>query len=230
MARATAAGETPTFGSRAGAALRRRSQPRGPKRRGPARRSSCATGTPGRERDGGFAICRTHTRQHRGRTVALSIAGATKSLYITNAYFAPDTNFVELLIAAANRGVDVRLLLAGPRTDVRVARRAARARYGRLFAAGVRVFEWQPTSLHAKTFVVDERWSSIGTMNFDNRSLVLNEEVTLMVLDEGFGQCMAAMFRADLERAVEIDRAEFGRRSPAEHVVEWAANLIARVL
>jgi cardiolipin synthase len=164
------------------------------------------------------------------RLLALSIAGATKSLYITNAYFAPDTNFVDLLIAAANRGVDVRLLLAGPRTDVRVARRAARARYERLLAAGVRVFEWQPTSLHAKTFVVDELWSSVGTMNFDNRSLVLNEEVTLMVLDEGFGQCMAAMFRADLERAVEIERGEFSRRSPAEHVVESGANLIARVL
>jgi cardiolipin synthase len=164
------------------------------------------------------------------RFLALSIAGASKSLYITNAYFAPDANFVDLLVAAAKRGVDVRLLLAGPRTDVRLARHAARARYNRLLAAGVRVFEWQPTSLHAKTFVVDERWSSVGTMNFDNRSLVLNDEVTLMVLDDGFGQRMATMFRNDLERAVEITPDAFARRPWTERVLEEGANLIARVL
>jgi len=121
------------------------------------------------------------------RFLALSVAAARKTLYITNPYFAPEDNFVDLLAAAARRGVDVRLLLSGPRTDIRLARRAARARYDRLLAAGVRVFEWQPTALHAKTFVVDELWSSVGTMNFDNRSLVLNEEVTLMVLDPAFG-------------------------------------------
>jgi len=89
---------------------------------------------------------------------------------------------------------------------------------------------WQLTSLHAKTFVVDERWSSVGTMNFDNRSLVLNDEVTLMVLDDGFGQRMATMFRNDLERAVEITPDAFARRPWTERVLEEGANLIARVL
>ncbi|MCI0456448.1 MAG: phospholipase D-like domain-containing protein, partial [Gemmataceae bacterium] len=81
----------------------------------------------------------------------------------TDTYFAPDDNFVELLARAARRGVDVRLL-----------------------AAGVCIYEWQPSTLHAKTFVVDGLRSSVGTMNFDNRSLALNEEVTLMVLDSAF--------------------------------------------
>jgi len=164
------------------------------------------------------------------RFLALSVASARKTLYITNAYFAPEDNFVDLLVAAAGRGVDVRLLLAGPRTDVRLARRAARARYDRLLAAGVRVFEWQPTALHAKSFVVDERWSSVGTMNFDNRSLVLNEEVTLMVLDAGFGQDMNTMFLDDLRHATEITRDEFRKRSWTERVLERGANVVARVL
>jgi cardiolipin synthase len=84
------------------------------------------------------------------RFFALSIAGARTSLYITNSYFAPDRNFVELLTASARRGVDVRILTAGPRTDVKVVRLAGRAWYDTLLAAGVRVYEWQPTTLHAK--------------------------------------------------------------------------------
>jgi cardiolipin synthase len=79
------------------------------------------------------------------RFFALSIAGAQKTLYITNSYFAPDRNFIDLLAAAARRGVDVRILAAGPRTDVNVVRLAGRAWYDTLLAAGVRVYEWQPS-------------------------------------------------------------------------------------
>ena len=115
------------------------------------------------------------------RFYALSIASARKTLYITNSYFAPDRSFVELLAAAARRGVDVRVLTAGPLTDVAVVRLAGRALYDRLLASGVRVYEWRPTTLHAKTFVIDGEWATIGSMNFDNRSLALNDEATLMV-------------------------------------------------
>lgn len=164
------------------------------------------------------------------RFVAMSIAGAQKSLFVTNAYFAPDEHFTELLIDAARRGVDVRLLLAGPRTDVRTARTAGRSRYEQLLAAGVRIWEWQPTTLHSKTFVVDGLWSSIGTMNFDNRSLMLNEEVTLVVLDKDFGQQMDSIFTADLEHSIEITAGEFARRPWLDRVGEWAASLLTRVL
>ncbi|HEX6630428.1 MAG TPA: phospholipase D-like domain-containing protein [Gemmatimonadaceae bacterium] len=164
------------------------------------------------------------------RFLALSIAGARRTLYVTNAYFAPDANFVTLLAEAARRGVDVRLLVAGPRTDIRLARTAGRARYPTLLAAGVRIYEWQPTTLHAKTFVVDGRWSSVGTMNFDNRSLALNDEVTLMVLDPAFGQRMDAIFLDDLRHAVEIRAERFARRPWYEHVAEWGATLVTRLL
>ncbi len=164
------------------------------------------------------------------RFLALSIAGARKTLYITNAYFAPDGNFVSLLLDATRRQVDVRLLLAGPRTDVRLARTAGRARYAKLLAGGVRIYEWEPTSLHAKTFVVDGMWSSIGTMNFDNRSLALNDEVTLSVLDREFGRRMDGIFMDDLRYSVEIVDEKFRDRPWSDRVTEWGASLLTRVL
>jgi cardiolipin synthase len=164
------------------------------------------------------------------RFLALSIAGARSTLYVTNAYFAPDEAFVDMLIAAARRGVDVRLLLAGPRTDVRTARLAGRAHYQRLLDAGVRIWEWAPSTLHAKTFVVDGLWSSIGSMNFDNRSLALNDESTLTVLDSAFGARMNAVFLEDLRYAEAVVAERFGKRAWIQRIGEWGANLITRLL
>jgi cardiolipin synthase A/B len=164
------------------------------------------------------------------RFLAMSIAGARKSLYVTNAYFAPDRSFTALVADAARRGVDVRILVGGASTDVAITRLAARHRYDALLSAGVRVYEYAASTLHAKTFVVDGCWSSIGTMNFDNRSLALNDESTLMVLDEQFGQRMVDLFMEDLSLALEIDLAAFRRRSRIVRIAEWAANLIAPLL
>ena len=164
------------------------------------------------------------------RFYALSIAGARRTLYVTNAYFAPDRSFVELLTAAAKRGVDVRILTAGPRTDVNVVRAAGRAWYDTLLGAGVRIYEWRPTVLHAKTFVVDGQWSTIGSMNFDNRSMALNDESTLMVVDSAIGEQMNRIFLTDLEHADEITLEAFRRRSWFERIAERAANMITRLL
>jgi cardiolipin synthase A/B len=164
------------------------------------------------------------------RFFAISIAGARKTLYITNSYFAPERNFIGLLTDAARRGVDVRILTAGPATDVRTVRLAGRAWYDTLLAAGVRVYEWQPSTLHSKTFVVDGIWSTIGSMNFDNRSLVLNDESNLMVLDRTVGQQMNAIFLDDLRHSVEITGVRFGQRSWFERLTERAAQLITRFL
>jgi cardiolipin synthase A/B len=164
------------------------------------------------------------------RFFALSIAGARKSLYITNSYFAPDRNFIDLLTASARRGVDVRILTAGPRTDVNVVRLAGRAWYDTLLAAGVRVYEWQPTTLHAKTFVVDGQWFTVGSMNFDNRSMALNDEATLMVLDRTGGQEMDRIFLDDLRHAEEITLEVFRRRSWLHRLAEWGANSLTRLL
>ena len=164
------------------------------------------------------------------RFLALSIAGAQRRLYVTNAYFSPDPHFTELLADAAKRGVDVRVLVGGPRTDVRMARQAARARYDQLLSAGVHVYEYQPSTLHAKTMVVDGCWGSVGSMNFDNRSLALNDEATLLVLDPAFGARLEAVFHDDLTRAQAIDLAEFRRRPLYARLAERAANLVTPLL
>jgi len=164
------------------------------------------------------------------RFLAVSIAAARRTLYITSAYFAPDAHFVELLSAAARRGVDVRILTAGPRTDINIVRFAGRASYDTLLAAGVRIYEWQPTTLHAKTFVVDGQWATIGSMNFDNRSLALNDEATLMVLDPAVGAVMDRVFLDDLRHAHEITADTFGRRSWIQRLLERAAGGLTRLL
>lgn len=164
------------------------------------------------------------------RFFALSIAAASKTLYITNSYFAPDRNFIGLLAAAARRGVDVRILTAGPRTDVNLVRLAGRAWYETLLRSGVRVYEWQPTTLHAKTFVVDGEWFTVGSMNFDNRSMALNDEATLMVLDRTLGDEMIRIFLDDLGHAQEITVEAFRARSWLQRIAERGASWLTRLL
>lgn len=164
------------------------------------------------------------------RFFALSIAGARKTLYITNSYFAPERSFIDMLAAAAKRGVDVRILTAGARTDVNIVRDAGREWYATLLDAGVRVYEWQPSTLHAKTFVVDGQWSTIGSMNFDNRSMALNDESTLMILDPTVGRQMDQIFLDDLRYAEEITKPTFQQRSWRARLTERLANLVMRLL
>jgi cardiolipin synthase len=135
-----------------------------------------------------------------------------------------------LLATAARRGVDVRILTAGQRTDVPIVRLAGRAWYDTLLGAGVRLYEWQPTTLHAKTFVVDGEWSTVGSMNFDNRSMALNDEATLMVLDRAIGQHMNRIFLDDLEHAQEITVEAFRTRSWLQRIAEWWASTLRRLL
>jgi cardiolipin synthase len=126
--------------------------------------------------------------------------------------------------------VDVRILTAGPNTDTNFVRMAGRGTYAALLDAGVRVYEWQPTTLHAKTIVIDGEWSAIGSMNFDNRSMALNEESTLMVLDRGVGAQMNRLFLDDLRHATEITAPAFRRRPWRDRLAERSANLLARIL
>jgi cardiolipin synthase A/B len=164
------------------------------------------------------------------RFLALSIAGARKTLYITNSYFVPDQEFREMLIQAAQRGVDVRVITAGDKSDVKTTVFAGRAYYDHLIRNGVHIYEYTPTMMHAKTIVADGEWSSVGSMNFDNRSLAFNNEANLDVLDTTFGAQMDSVFRDDLTHSKQILLPEWERRSPYERVMEWAAEKLWRVL
>ncbi|GJG85880.1 cardiolipin synthase B [Gemmatimonadetes bacterium T265] len=164
------------------------------------------------------------------RYYALSIAGARRRLYITNAYFVPDDDFRRLLVAAAHRGVDVRVLTTGPRSDVKTARWAGRFRYEELLAGGVRIYEYQPSNMHAKTLSADGRWGSVGSMNFDNRSLAFNDETTLLVLDSTVVGGMDRMFLDDLRYSREMTRDEMRHRPWWEKARDGGAALLQRLL
>ena len=164
------------------------------------------------------------------RVLALSIASARRSLYVTNAYFVPHADYVQLLKDAARRGVDVRVLTNSARADVKTTWLAGRSRYESLLAAGVRIYEYLPTTVHAKTLVVDGEWSLISTMNFDNRSLAYNNEVALLVRNQEIGATMDSLFGADLLRASEITLVGFRRRSVTAKLLERAASIVASVL
>jgi cardiolipin synthase len=164
------------------------------------------------------------------RYLALSIAGARKTLYITNAYFIPGLDFRTLLKDAVRRGVDVRVLTASKNTDVKTTWLAGRDYYENLLGGGVRIYEYEAAMMHAKTMVVDGVWSSIGSMNFDNRSMAFNNEANLLVLDTAFGGRMDSVFMHDIAHAKEITLPDFARRAWPEKLVEWGAEKLWRVL
>jgi cardiolipin synthase len=164
------------------------------------------------------------------RFLALSIAGARKSLYISNSYFVPDADFRHLLARAARRGVDVRVLTVSARTDVKTTWYAGRHRYEELLRSGIRVYEYQPTMMHSKTMVVDGVFGAIGSMNFDNRSMAFNNESQLIVVDPDFGHQMDSTFMDDLRFSREITLEAFQRRSAWSKLLETAASILSRLL
>lgn len=164
------------------------------------------------------------------RYLALSIAGARKTLYITNSYFVPNDDFCNLLIEAVKRGVDVRVLTVSAKTDVKTTWYAGRALYERLLLGGVRIYEYQPVMMHAKTIVVDGLFSAIGSMNFDNRSLAFNNEAQVIALDHAVGQRMDSIFTDDLKYSREIKLETFRNRPLTSKVLEWGALKLRRLL
>ncbi|MGZ5338255.1 MAG: phospholipase D-like domain-containing protein, partial [Thermoleophilaceae bacterium] len=118
--------------------------------------------------------------------IYLALASAKKTIELTSAYFVPRPAFTDALVEAAERGVDMRILVPGSHIDKEFVRTAGRAAYDQLLEAGVRLFEYGPTMLHAKSLVIDGDWSCVGSINFDNRSFQLHDEIALCVQSERF--------------------------------------------
>jgi cardiolipin synthase len=160
----------------------------------------------------------------------LAIASARHTIQMTTAYFAPRPMFVEALRAAARRGVDVQIIVPGPHIDKHVVRSAGRAVYAPLLEAGVSIYEYQPTMLHAKTLVIDGRWCSIGSANFDNRSFALNDEATLCVQSTRVTDQLAHAFETDREMSEQITESSWTWRAPHHRIAEAGARLLRREL
>jgi cardiolipin synthase len=166
---------------------------------------------------GGVAILVLDSRPFRGTgeiasALAAIAAAARRRLWITNAYFAPRWRAIARLGEAARRGVDVRILLPG-RSDVPLVRHAGHGHYAALLQRGVRIFEYQPAVLHAKTLVADDFVSLAGSSNLDFRSFHFNAECNIVMLDEETGRTFSERFEQDLEQSIEVTPAVWARRS-----------------
>lgn len=151
------------------------------------------------------------------------VRGARRSIDLTIAYFAPSDVFIGELCRAARRGVHVRLMLPG-RCDVLWVRFAARSFYETLLGAGVEVWERQGAVLHAKTMVIDESVSIVGSLNLDYRSIEYNLELSAVIRSPEFGLQMTALFQHDTHFAERIKLGVWRRRPLRDRIVQWIAS------
>jgi len=159
-----------------------------------------------------------------------AIVGARSRVWLTTAYFAPRRAFVDSLCQAVERGVDVRVLTNGPHIDKQVVREAGHRSYQRLLDCGVRMLEYERTMLHAKTLMVDDQWATVGSINFDNRSFALNDELNISFQDPGLVATLEKHFVQDLEDARELDAASWRARPLVARVREAGGALVRREL
>jgi cardiolipin synthase len=156
----------------------------------------------------------------------VAIAAARREVLIQNPYFAPNDGVVELFAMMVRRGVKVHLMVPGKHTDSPFVRRAGCNLYTALLEAGVRLYEFEPTLLHQKIVVIDQIWSHVGSTNFDARSLALNEEVGVGILDAGVAAELNAAFNEDLRRCTELKLEQWRRRPALDRAYERFAYLL----
>jgi cardiolipin synthase len=162
-------------------------------------------------------------------TLMSAISSAQKSVHITMAYFVPDPAFLEALRQAAQRGVDVSIILPGF-TDSAMVFHAGRSHYRELLDAGVKIYERRDVLLHAKTAVVDDVWSTVGSSNMDWRSFAINHEINAVVLGPDFGGQMERMFQDDVKRSVQITSEDWDDRGVSNRMKEFFSRFAERWL
>jgi cardiolipin synthase len=156
----------------------------------------------------------------------LSFRAARERIFISSSYFIPGRDVRDAIRERARAGVEVRILVPGANTDAKPVRLAGRGYYEELLEAGVRIFEYQPTMMHAKTVAIDGVWSIVGSSNMDARSTEINEENNLAIADSGLAQAIEQGILGDIKRSCEIQLDEFRRRSSLERVKEYACSLL----
>jgi cardiolipin synthase A/B len=156
------------------------------------------------------------------------LAAASKSIYITTPYFLPDTSARNELVRAVKRGVDVRIVVPGHKTDHAMTRSSSRRLYGDVLEAGAKIYEYEPSMIHAKILIIDGLWSVVGSTNFDSRSFGINDEVNIAVLDTGLSERLAKDFWNDVGRSKQITFEQWKKRPHIERASEWFGALLER--
>ena len=162
--------------------------------------------------------------------VYLALAAAKRTIELTSAYFVPRPAFTDALVEAAERGVELRILVPGSHIDKQFVRTAGRAAYDELIGAGIEIYEYCPTMLHAKTLTVDGIWASVGSVNFDNRSFQLHDEVSLCVQSERFAGRLHDAFERDLESSERIEPEAWAERPVTQRARERVTKYARREL
>jgi len=158
-----------------------------------------------------------------------AITHAQNSIYLTTPYFVPDAQMLQALTEAAARGVDVKILLPGT-SDSTLVYYASRHYYSTLLKAGVQLFERHGGMLHAKTAVIDDVWSTVGSNNLDTLSFLTNDEANAVILGRNFADSMQAMFADDLKESDRIIPEEWEKRSVRNRFKEWFSSLFSHWL
>ena len=153
-------------------------------------------------------------------TFLLALGSARRSIRITNPYFVVDDMMRDAMIAKIRAGVTIDVLVPGV-IDHQIVRQAGRARWGDLLKAGVRIYEYKPALLHAKTMVIDGVWATVGSTNLDNRSLALNDELNVVTYDRGIAEQLEAAFREDVAHAQLVTYEQWKDRGIKSRVMEW---------
>jgi len=156
----------------------------------------------------------------------LAVTAASRSIDLSASYFVPDELTLRALVEAMRRGVKLRIVVPGKHIDSETVRRASRATWGPLLAAGAVIAEYGPTMYHCKVMIVDELLVSVGSTNFDNRSFRLNDEATLNVVDKAFASEQTATFEADLAKSHRVTEAEWLARPIQERIGDALASLL----
>jgi cardiolipin synthase len=171
-----------------------------------------------RAADQGEALVINSTPSNGGSTRArilfqLLLASAKTSIHITTPYFLPDRSMIEELVRAVKeRGVQVKLLVPGRRSDHMLTRSSSRHAYGQLLKAGAEIREYRPAMIHAKILLIDGLWAVVGSTNFDNRSFGLNDEVNLAVRNPGLVERLESDFKNDLAASEVVTYEQWKRR------------------
>lgn len=153
----------------------------------------------------------------------LAIQEAKESIHITSAYFVPDAQILKALIAAAKRGVDVKIIMPGV-TDSGLVFHAGQSFYDEMLAGGIKVHELNIAVLHAKTAVIDQVWSTVGSTNIDTRSFLHNKEINVVVIDTEFAVAMENAFKEDLRLSTEVTQESWQQRPQMNKLKEWLAR------
>ncbi len=155
---------------------------------------------------------------------------AEQRLWITTAYFNPDAELMALLIDAANRGVDIEVLVPGQHADKRFIQIVGEARYARLLDAGITVRMYRTSMLHAKIMTVDGQVATVGSANINQRSAQYDEEVNLVIFDPAVVAELESDFRKDLAQSEAIDPSDWAERSRFQRAAERAASVVADLI